>query len=165
MCLRPARADDLAALHGILSDARATAYWSTPPHTDLAQTRDWLQSMIEIPSHEGEDFVVEFQGRVIGKAGLYRFPEIGFILDPAAWGRGFASEAVGAVLERAFTRHALGEVLADVDPRNERSLRMLTRLGFEECGRAQWTWRVGDEWCDSVYLRLTVEAWQRHAAR
>ena len=43
---------------------------------------------------------------------------------------------------------------ADVDPRNAASLRLMERLGFRETHRAQRTWHIGDEYCDSVYFRL-----------
>jgi RimJ/RimL family protein N-acetyltransferase len=152
--LRPARADDLGAMHAIMSDARAMRYWSTPPHSDAEQTRDWLASMIAIPPDAGEDFIVEHDNALIGKAGLYRFPEVGFIFHPAYWGRGFAREALGAVLRRAFAVHGLAAVTADVDPRNVPSLKLLKRLGFAETGRASRTWQVGEEWCDSIYLAL-----------
>ena len=90
--LRPARDEDAAPLHAILSHPVAMRYWSTPPHESLDRTREWLRAMIDIPAGEGEDFIVEHRGQVIGKAGLFRFPEIGFILDPESWGRGFANE-------------------------------------------------------------------------
>jgi len=154
LLLRAARVDDVTALHRIFTHRRAMAYWSTLPHRDLAETRDWLQSMIDIPAGEGEDFIVEHAGRVIGKAGLYRFPETGFIFDPDVWGRGFAAEALRAVLDRAFAVHRLESVIADVDPRNRASLTLLERLGFRETGRKARTWLIGDTWCDSVYLRL-----------
>ncbi|TFI57428.1 N-acetyltransferase [Sphingomonas parva] len=159
LLLRPARAGDLEALHFILSDARAMAYWSSLPHRELDQSREWLQSMIDNPDGEGEDFVVEHQGRVIGKAGLFRFPEIGFLFDPAVWGRGFAQEALRPVLDRAFAVHGLARVVADVDPRNRASLRLLARLGFRETERKAKTWLIGDVWCDSVYLRLDAAGW------
>ena len=155
LLLRPARANDLEAFHTILGDRDATAYWSTPPHSDIAETESWLAAMLAIDPAKGEDFVIELDGRVIGKAGLFEFPEIGFILHPDAWGKGYAAEALGPVLDRAFSIHRLPHVEADVDPRNEASLRLLQRLGFAETGRAQRTWKVGDEWCDSVYLSLT----------
>jgi RimJ/RimL family protein N-acetyltransferase len=154
LLLRPASASDVMAFHRILSDETATAFWSTPPHKDVAQTEAWVAGMMSIDPLEGEDFVVECEGRVIGKAGLYRFPEIGYILHPDAWGQGYAQEALGPVLARALSLHRLPFVDADVDPRNAASLRLLQRLGFEEVGRANRTWNVGGEWCDSVYLRL-----------
>lgn len=152
--LRPAAAADLEPMHAILSDPAAMAYWSTRPHATLDETRAWLDAMIDTPAGEGEDFIVEHAGQVIGKAGLWRFPEVGYILAPAAWGQGFASEALRAVLARAFDVHGLAAVTADVDPRNERSLRLVEQLGFRETGRKARTTLVGDRWCDSVYLSL-----------
>ena len=98
LLLRPATFGDVEAFHGIMSDGRAMAYWSTTPHKDMDETRSWIASMIGIGPGEGEDFVIELDGRVIGKAGLYRFPEIGFILHPHAWGNGYAREALEAVV-------------------------------------------------------------------
>lgn len=162
--LRPPVPGDLPSLHAILSDPRAMAFWSTPPHRSLDESETFLRGMISASPPEGEEFVVEEAGRVIGKIGLWRFPEIGFILDPACWGRGVATEAARPVLARAFRVHRLAAVEADVDPRNTASLRLLGRLGFTETGRAERTLRIGDSWYDSVYLRLTAARWQRGPA-
>lgn len=158
LLLRKAREDDLPAIHAILSDPRETRFWSTPPHATLEQSRDWLAGMLAIDPAEGEDFVVEHQGVVIGKAGFYRYPEVGFIFHPDHWGRGFAGEALSAVLDRGFASRPAA--IADVDPRNDACLKLLTRLGFVETGRKEKTWLVGEEWCDSVYLSLDAEAWK-----
>lgn len=154
LLLRPAQDSDLAAIHAILSDPQATAYWSTLPHDSLDQSRDWLAGMFDIPADQGEDFIVEHQGRVIGKAGLYRFPEIGFIFAPDVWGQGFAREALEALIARAFGPLGQDHIIADVDPRNAACLGLLSRLGFHKTGQAEKTWLIGDQWCDSVYLRL-----------
>lgn len=159
LLLRPARSDDIDALHAIMRQPQAMAYWSTPPHSTLAETADFVDAMISIPSGEGEDFVIEFKGRLIGKAGLYRFPDIGYILDPAFWGRGLATEALRVVIARAFEVHGLPRIQADVDPRNAASLRLLARLGFRETHRQARTWLVGEQWCDSVYLVLDPMDW------
>jgi ribosomal-protein-alanine N-acetyltransferase len=152
--LRRARADDLAALHAVLSDARAMRYWSTLPHTDIEETRAWLGGMIAAPAEISDDFVVEYRGQVIGKAGFYRLPEIGFILHPSAWGQGLAREALGAVITRVFAKFPIERIMADVDPRNAASLGLLGQLGFRETHRAERTYKIGEEWCDSVYLSL-----------
>src|SRR5580658_1935163 len=91
--LRRAAPGDLEAMHEILSDRRAMRFWSTAPHRDLAQTRVWLAAMIADGPPLSGDFVIEHRGRVIGKAGAWRVPEIGFILHPDYWGQGFAAEA------------------------------------------------------------------------
>jgi RimJ/RimL family protein N-acetyltransferase len=156
LVLRRARADDLEALHAVLSDARAMRYWSSEPHGDRARTRAWLAAMIEAPDDISDDFVVTLAGRVIGKVGFWRLPEIGFILHPDHWGRGYAFEALQPVIARGFAQRGLAQITADVDPRNAASLRLLARLGFRETGRAARTWRIGDAWADSIYLALTA---------
>jgi RimJ/RimL family protein N-acetyltransferase len=154
LVLRRARPEDLAAIHDVMRRPEAMRYWSTPPHRSLDETREWLASMVEDSPAERDDFVVECEGRVIGKAGCWRLPEIGFILHPDYWGRGLAREALAAVIERLFARYPIDAVTADVDPRNLASLNLLKGLGFAETGRAARTWQVGEEWCDSVYLAL-----------
>jgi ribosomal-protein-alanine N-acetyltransferase len=91
---------------------------------------------------------------VIGDVGAGRLPDFGFMIHPDYWGRGFATEASTAFIEYAFGNTAATELLADVDPRNAASLRVLDRLGFKETGRAERTFLLGDEWCDSIYLAL-----------
>ncbi len=152
--LRRARPDDLDALHAVLSDARAMRYWSTPPHTDREQTREFLGKMIAAQPAESCDFVIERDGRTIGKAGCYHLPDVGYILHPDHWGQGLATEALGAVIAHIFAHYDVAALKADVDPRNAGSLALLARLGFHETHRAARTWRVGEEWCDSVYLAL-----------
>ncbi len=154
LLLRAPVTADLDAIHAILSDPSAMEYWSRLPHDTTEESRAWLQSMIDLEPNEGEEFVVQYAGRVIGKVGFYRFPEIGFIFRPDVWGLGLASEAVSAVIARGFAVHRLASIKADVDPNNLRCLRLLKRLGFGETGRAERTWKLGDRWCDSAYLDL-----------
>ena len=152
--LRRARTDDIVAIHAILSNPLAMRYWSSLPHTDLEQSRQWLAAMIEAPADQADDFVIQRDGMVIGKAGCWRLPEIGYILHPDHWGQGLAHEALAAVIPVVFARHAIEAITADVDPRNVPSLRLLARLGFEETGRAARTCQVGETWQDSIYLAL-----------
>ena len=159
LLLRPARIADAVDLHAVFGDAAAMRYWSSLPHPDVATTAAWVESMIAIPVGAGEDFILEFEGRAVGKAGSHRFPDYGFILRRDLWGRGLAREAMEAVLPRAFAYHGLDCATADVDPRNAASLGLLRRLGFVETRRAERTWRIGDEWCDSVYLALSAARW------
>jgi ribosomal-protein-alanine N-acetyltransferase len=152
--LRRARPEDLEAMHAILSDPRAMRYWSSLPHTDLEQSRKWLDEMIASPPEESDDFIVELDGVAIGKAGCWRLPAVGYILHPDYWGRGFATEALTAAIAHVFANFPLAALIADVDPRNAASLAVLARLNFKEIGRASRTWQIGEAWCDSVYLGL-----------
>jgi RimJ/RimL family protein N-acetyltransferase len=156
LILRRPVAGDLDDLHAALSHPAAMRYWATPEHATIAQTERWLDGMIAQAAADGsDDFVVEHRGRVIGKAGAWALPEVGFLLHPDHWGKGLAFEAMSAVIPHLFTAWPVATLTADVDPRNAACLRLLGRLGFRETGRAQKTLLWGDEWCDSVYLGLS----------
>jgi [ribosomal protein S5]-alanine N-acetyltransferase len=153
LLLRRARIDDLPAVHAIMSDPEAMRFWSTLPHEDLETSRAWLDSMIAAPPEESDDFMIECEGRPIGKVGAWRMPQVGYYLARETWGRGYAFEALTAFVDHAFAQGA-DHLTADVDPRNDRSLALLARVGFRETGRASNTWNVGGVWMDSVYLRI-----------
>ncbi|HEV2043738.1 MAG TPA: GNAT family N-acetyltransferase [Sphingomicrobium sp.] len=153
LLLRRARLDDTPAMHTIMSDPLAMRYWSSLPHTTLAETEQWMESMVAMDLTGRDDFIVTLDGILIGKLGAWQLPEVGFLIAPEHWGKGYASEGFAAFIAR---RRDLGsaELTADVDPRNSASLALLKRHGFVETGRAAGTWQIGDELCDSIYFRL-----------
>jgi [ribosomal protein S5]-alanine N-acetyltransferase len=160
LVLRRPRSDDVAAMHAILRDPLAMRYWSTLPHATIAETEGWVAKTIEaINAGQCDDFFVEHDGLLIGKAGIWSDNELGFLFSPRIWGKGFAREAIEAVIARAFLVSGHTEIRAEADPRNERCVRLLTRLGFRETGRAERTYHIGDEWSDSVYLALSRHDW------
>ncbi|CAN5243910.1 GNAT family N-acetyltransferase [soil metagenome] len=155
LLLRRARSDDLAAIHAMLSHPTAMRYWSSLPHSDIEQSAEWLGRMLAQTDDVSDDFIIELEGRVVGKAGCYQVPNIGYMLHPDYWGRGIATEALTPIIAHVFGKFEIEAVIADVDPRNTASLALLGRLGFVESGRAERTWQIGEEWCDSIYLSLS----------
>lgn len=86
--------------------------------------------------------------------------EVGYTLATAHQGRGYATEAVRRVLEHLFEEHGLHRVAAECDARNERSARLLMRLGFRQEGhRVQSTWAKG-EWTDDLLFGLLGTEWR-----
>lgn len=162
LILRSARADDLEAFHRILSDPRATRWWSTPPHETLDQSRAWLDAMIA-KGPDNPDFVLELEGEVIGKAGFFALPEIGFILHPDHWGRGLAREAVEAAIEHVWNTRGVDVLTAEVDPENTASIRLLERSRFRRIGFRPAGVQVGGVWMDCVDYVLTREDWRGRA--
>ncbi len=158
LLLRPARKGDQEQLHLVLSNPIAMKYWDSLPHASANDTASFIDSMVATPKSQGEDFIVEFNGRVIGKAGFWSFPEIGFIFHPDYWSMGLATEAVSALVDYGFNQHKLSAILADVDPRNCRSIRLLEKLGFRETHRKAATIKIGGDWFDSVYFVLRKSA-------
>ncbi|MBN9314466.1 MAG: GNAT family N-acetyltransferase [Devosia sp.] len=154
LVLRRAVPSDLAAFHAILSSPRAMRYWSTLPHQSMAVTEAWFEQQFFSGDPARDEWVIAQDDKVVGNIGIWNMPEFGFILHPDAWGRGIGTEAATAFLRYAFATHPIDGITADVDPRNAASLALLHKLGFVETGRAEHTFLVGSEWCDSVYLML-----------
>ena len=154
LVLRRPRMDDLEASFAIMSDPVAMRYWSTLPHADIEVTRAWLERKRARNAESGEDFAIERDGQLIGEVGAGRLPDFGFMLHPDCWGEGLATEASRGFIDYVFAKPEVAELTADVDPRNAASLGVLGKLGFVVTGTAEKTFRLGDEWCDSVYLAL-----------
>ena len=152
LLLRRPKPEDVVAVHGVMSSPEAMRYWSTLPHASVTVTEAWFPGALLDPSHD--EWMIEHQGRVIGYVGMWNRPEFGFILHPDSWGIGLGREAASAYIAQAFSDPSLEALTADVDPRNAASLGLLQRLGFAETGTAKNTFLLGEEWCDSVYLRL-----------
>lgn len=158
LTLRKPRLEDAAALHLAMREPAAMRYWAHPEHETLERTRAYVEKMIAAETTGGDEFVIDYQGEVIGKAGMWRAHEVGFLLHPAHWGKGLAHEAMTALIAHLFATHDTDHLTAEVDPRNMGSLRLLARMGFWETHRAENTLQWRDEWCDSVYLRLDRQA-------
>lgn len=81
--------------------------------------------------------------------------EIGWWLDPAAWGRGLAREGAAAVRDEAFHRLGAPSIIARIQPPNAASLGVAAAIGlthdFDTLGR------TGEP---AAVLRLTAESWR-----
>lgn len=81
--------------------------------------------------------------------------EIGWWLEPGAWGRGLAREGAAAVREEAFGRVGAPSIVARIQPANAASLRVAAAIGLRP--DSETTGRAGE--AVSV-LRLTAGDWR-----
>ncbi len=130
-------------------------YWSTLPHTDIRETEEWVRGSVEAQNAgTAHDFAVLHEDVPVGRIAFWNGPEIGFFFGPEHQGKGFASEALKAMIAFGFDDLGFAEIQADVDPDNEASLRLLERNGFVRTGFAKNTFEIGGRFFDSVYLAL-----------
>ncbi|WP_209324348.1 GNAT family N-acetyltransferase [Brevibacterium renqingii] len=80
--------------------------------------------------------------------------EIGWILDPAAGGHGFATEAAIAVLNVAFDHYGLHRVVAQMDARNTSSAKLARRIGMREEAHLRKDWWSKGEWTDTLIFGM-----------
>jgi len=168
LALRAAGRADVAQLFEVFSDPEAMRYWSTPPLTSIAQVETVIaRAASHFADGTGMLWCVRRRddGRAIGTISLHRFDEqndraeVGYILGRTAWGRGFMSEALSAVIDWAFAAMDLRRIEADTDPRNAGSIRLLERLAFKQEGLLRERWIVDGEVCDSAMFGLLRPEW------
>lgn len=90
----------------------------------------------------------------------YRSAAIGYVYAEAAWGRGYATEAAGALLDWAFAAWDLNRVQAELDTRNAASARVLEKLGFVQEGTLREDCVVDGEVSDSWVYGLLRRDWR-----
>ncbi len=131
LILRRFREEDLEALHDCLSDPEVVKFEPYRPMTleETAQSLSWrisTEAMIALERKE--------DGCMIGNLYLgkqeYGTWELGFLLNRACWGQGYAPEACRALLAKAFAEGA-HRIVAECDPENSASWHLLERLGFQ----------------------------------
>ncbi len=137
--LRPFTSDDADDLFALQSNAYVLRYWDSPPWTEPARAERFLAACREIAAEgTGARLAMDrvADGAFIGWCALsrwnpdFRSASLGYCLDDAAWGHGYATEAAGALLEWAFDTLDLNRIQAEADTRNAASARVLEKLGF-----------------------------------
>lgn len=107
------------------------------------------------------------QTLVVGNAGLSnivrgvaQFAILGYGLGAAEQGRGLMAEALEAVLRYGFGELGLHRISANYLPRNERSGRLLRRLGFTVEGYARDYLQIAGRWEDHILTSLVNPDWR-----
>ncbi|OWY37877.1 GNAT family N-acetyltransferase [Xenophilus sp. AP218F] len=158
LLLRELAADDAPALFAIHSDAEAMQWFGTDPLTEPAQALQLIETFRgwrNQPNPGTRWGIVRQRDRqLIGSCGLFRWNlgwhccALGYELARPAWGQGYMSEALGAILPWGFQHMALNRVEAQVHPDNAASLKLLRKLGFQQEGRLRqagyWLGRYQD---------------------
>jgi RimJ/RimL family protein N-acetyltransferase len=166
--LRWLTTDDVPALAAIFGDPEVCRFWSSPALSDIAAAEALHSEIVRgFAARSLFQWGIAERGTnaVIGTCTLaslsseHRRAEVGFALARAKWGRGYISEALPALLDFAFGTLDLHRLEADVDPRNERSIRVLERLGFEREGYLRERYHVNGELQDAVLYGLLRRDW------
>jgi RimJ/RimL family protein N-acetyltransferase len=179
---RPLRTQRLTLRAGSAEDAAVTwAYrrlesvgeWLTEIPTDLDAYRttfcepDRLAATVII-EHDGQvigDFMLRIedawaQAEVADRARRTQ-AELGWVLDPAHTGQGYATEAIRALLEHCFTTLRVRRVVAICFAGNDTSRRLMERLGMRCEGHAvaDSLHRSG-QWLDTLTYTLLATEWR-----
>jgi ribosomal-protein-alanine N-acetyltransferase len=87
--------------------------------------------------------------------------EIGYVLHPDVWKRGYATEAARLLLRFGFEDLRLLQIMATCDPRNVASSRVLEKIGMRYARRDLKAMLIRDGWRDSDVYILDRPGWDR----
>ena len=135
LMLRPLTSADVDQVVDLHSDPRVNQF---VPFFSFDQALHRISEIEQQWSQRGHGiFAVELKstGAFIGRCGLNYWSEfdeveLGWILKPEVWGRGYATEAAQSCLEWGFSRLDVRYFTAMIDPANIASARVAERLGF-----------------------------------
>lgn len=142
LVLKELASTDALELFEIRGDAEAMAFWDWPPDSDPAVTTAVVERTLqEMKAGRAQFWTVRlrvertFVGLCdLSDPGPDHSADLGFLFVRRYWGQGLAQEAVGRILDYA-RETGLKYISARVHNQNERSIRLLERLGFGEAAK------------------------------
>jgi ribosomal-protein-alanine N-acetyltransferase len=150
--LRPLTEADAAGLHEAFGDPEAMRFWDMTASRDLAETQARIHRSIAVDRTWHASYAVELRetGRFVGAVNYherkpwFRRLALGWMIVPSCWQRGYARQAVGALIGHCFDHLDTHRIEAEIDPANVASQRLAERLGFEREALLRDRMWVGD---------------------
>lgn len=145
LVIRSFTSGDIEALGALYGDPQVMRYVGIGVPLTGDETRDALERILLGERRHGfAAWAVTGRrtGDLVGEAGLQLLDggpevELTYLFVRSAWGKGYATEAAGAVVEHGFGALGLERVVAVAYPANVASLAVLRKLGMHEGGMAR----------------------------
>lgn len=143
LILRKLETTDINDLFEILSSERVTKYYGKYPMENLSEAEDLILKFHKaFEDQKSIRWGIELKetNRIIGTCGFHCWnknhfrAEVGYELGEAFWNKGYATEAICAILKYGFEFMELERIEAIVYPENKYSEKLLLNLGFEHEG-------------------------------
>jgi RimJ/RimL family protein N-acetyltransferase len=175
LSLRPLTAADIDALLAYRSDPDVCRYVPFAPMdrqviTERLATK-WVTTAL---TDEGQALTLGVEitetGELVGDVVLFWHSrehlggEIGYVVNPAFGGQGYATEAAHALLRLAFEDLGLPRVVARIDERNGTSAKVARRLGMRQEARLVRNEMFKGEWSTELDFAMLADEWPAHRA-
>ena len=139
LILREVMDEDINEIFVLRSDPRVIKYIDRAPAGSLQEIVDFINMLKDaLHNNKGICWAITIKGdpTLIGTVDIWRIikehhrAEIGYALHPGHQSKGYASEALNAILEYGFQTIKLHSMEANVNPENVASIKLLERAGF-----------------------------------
>lgn len=128
--------------------------------TVLRQRREWKRGSSFVFMAALRDEPARFVGKIalngVMRGAMYG-AYLGYWMDVDHQGKGMVTEAIAGVLDFAFGAAGLHRIQAAIMPRNQRSLRVVEKLGFRREGYAERYLQIAGHWEDHILFAKTRE--------
>jgi RimJ/RimL family protein N-acetyltransferase len=160
--------DDAAAQFAIFSDPEVMRFIDAP-WTRMDQAEDAVKEALAYRRDgTGVVFGIELPdtGEIVGNVNLHRFfernrrCETGYAIASAHQGKGYATEALTALIEYGLRELDINRFEADINPANTASRRVLDRLGFRLEGLMPERWVTCGKTEDTAFYGLLKRYWE-----
>lgn len=130
--IRKMQPGDADALYRLLSDPEVMRHLEPPFDREKTETFLHHAGLTEPPLVYAAEANGDFIGYVIYHAYDADSVEIGWVLLPEYWGRGYASALTDRLIDRA--RQERKSVVIECAPAQEATKRIASKKGFRDCG-------------------------------
>ena len=160
MILRPLTVDDANDVFEWVGDPIVNRYMPYSLYQNVEQVKAWIQS-IKPEDHEF-GFELKSTGKVIGAGSVHLDPErnayeLGYNLNRAYWGAGYATEAAKAMIQWAHEVIGVHDFVANHANANVASGRVILKCGFEFERYGQYSRFDGSETFDATFYRMHLD--------
>ena len=169
LLLRDFEEEDWEAVHAYASDPDVVRDLPWGPNS-VENTQGFVQARQQdkeaIPRNDFDLAVtLRDSGRLIGGCVIHvDQPQhkgcIGYCLCKSEWGKGYASEAVKAVVAFGFEYLALRRIFATCDPENVASIHVLEKVGMQREGHMRDGVFIRGIWRDSLLYAILEYGWK-----
>lgn len=155
LILRKMKRSDAEDMFEYSKDPEVTKYLLWMPHPSVHYTArylNYLQDRYAVGKFYDWAVVDKATGKMIGTCGFTCFheehnsAECGYVLNPGYWGRGIAAEALGAVMKFGFMTIGLHRIECRYMQGNDRSRRVMEKVGMTYEGMMRDAILVGNEY-------------------
>ena len=170
LCLRSFRESDAELFfERVGGDSEVTKYMLFEPHKSVDESRVSIRKIMARCDEGGAytwAIVLPEDDSVIGRIDLLRFEEeesrccFAYMIGKEFWGQGYGTEALAAVLQFAFDKMQIEEVVADHMSENSASGAVMRKVGmhfvqkhtakYEKCGKLH----------DADEYKITADEWR-----
>lgn len=171
--IRPVKSNDNKAIFNYRSDAEMHRYLSLIPQTveDVSDFISKTSVEINIPGTWFQFVIIEQEtDTLIGDIGIHFLEtdpgnsqaEIGYTLDKHYRGKGYATEALTAIIDYLIKDLNKHRIIASIDPTNSDSIRLIERLGFRKEAHFIKSLFFHGEWVDDLIYAILAAEWKNN---